>query len=579
MAETQETGKREFAARTVLRTACRHYVLFGLGTSLFAIAALFAIPWLPQCEKEYTGTAKFQRHQEATLEDRGGAFEGFKSILLHQLAGRDAVKQVIEDLHLDKGLPRASDGTRTPEGQQKLQAMVERFREQLKIAWDVKSDQVDLVSVSFTHADPKLAEEVPNRLVKNYITRVSEDIVERLKRSCDFLRQRVSEVETRLDQATREQIQFQKENAGALPESPGGLEERSRQVSNNIDTLRLQQRVAKQKLERLKAMAEKVEANPDEPVEVVKGPNPEIQRLKEERDAREQSLQEYEDALQDYRIVRRMKDEHPQVKAITAKIAAAEEKVAEIKKQIEETDEEVVVQRVFSSERAREDLAIALAAAESEYEMADKELERLQRQLKDYETYLARYAPIREEWVRISQRHRDLTQEKESWEQRLRDVEMSLAAEVAKRRNRLEQVQLAEEQRKPSSPKLHYLLGFALVGGLAFGGALVFLANLTDRSVWTPQDAEKVFGVPVCGTIGEIIPPRTRFWRGIQRFAIEPGVALLLLAAVGIGCMHVTLWLQYPERFEQWTTDQVGFLADAIDFAWTRAQAEVNGGL
>lgn len=565
MAETQDTGKRQFAVRTALRTVCRHYVLFGLMASLFAVVALFAIPFA--CQKEYTGIAKFRRRQEPTLNDQASSFEGFKSVLTHQLAGRNAVKRVIEDLHLDRGLSRGSDGTLTPKGTQGLQNMVERFREQLRIQWDVRTAEVDLVSVSFTHQDPELAEKVPNQLVTNYINRVSKDIVERLKQSCDFLRERVSEVETRLDEATREQIRFQKDNAGALPESPGGLEERSRQVGNNIDSLRLQQRVAKQKLERLKAMAEKVEADPDEPVEVIKGPNPELQRFKEELEARKQSLQEYEDALQDYRIVRRMKDEHPQVKAIKAKIAAAEDKVAEIEKQIEETDEEIVIQKVFSSERAREDLAIALAAAESEYEMAEKELERLQRQLKDYDSYLARYAPIREEWVRISQRHRDLTQEKESWERRLRDVEMSLTAEVAKRRNRLDQVQLAEEQQKPSSPKLQYLLGFALVGGLAFGSAIVFLTNLKDRTIWTPYEAEALFGVPVCGTIGEIVPPRTRFWRGVQRYAIEPGVAVLLLAAIGVGVMHVTLWLQYPERYQQWTTDQIAFLGEALDWA------------
>jgi len=570
MADTNEPAKRKLTPRDVLRTAFRHRVLFALGTSLFAIVALFAIPSLSFFEKEYTGTAKFERHQEPTLNERNSSFEGFKSVLMHELAGRDAVRQVIrQDLELDRGLPRQVDGELTPRGQQQLQAMVEEFGKKTRVQWDVRTDQVDLVSVSFTHENPKLAEEVPNRLVTNYINRVSEEIVNRLKRSCDFLRERVDEVETRLAEAIRKRIEFEKENAGALPESPGGLEERTREIASDIDTLRLQHKIAKQKLERLKAMAEKTKAEPDEPVQVVRGPNPELARLKEELETREQELQGYKDTLQDYRIVHRMTDEHPKVQALKAKIASAEEKVAEIEKEIEETDEEVVTQRIFSTQQDREDLAVALAAAESECEMAEREIERLQNRLQTYEKHLAQYAPIREEWLRVTKRQEELGNEKDSWEQRLRDVEMSLTAEVAKRRNRLEQVQLAEKQHRPSSPTVPFLLAFALLGGLAFGVALVFLSNLTDRSVWTPHDAERQFGVPVCGTIGEIVPPQKRLWRAF-RVPTEMTVLLLLMIAIGVGCLNVVLWLQYPDQYAQWTAAPLAYLGERTAELWAQ---------
>jgi uncharacterized protein involved in exopolysaccharide biosynthesis len=561
MAETKETSKQQFAVRKGLRMVFRHRVVFVLCASVFAFIALFAIP--QYCEKEYTGTAKFERHQEATLTDRSSSFESFKSVLQHQLAGRDAIRRVIEDLQLDQGLPRGSDGNLTSTGKQQLQTMVEQFRQQLQVIWDVRTDQVDLVSVRFTHRDPKLAEEVPNKLVTNYINRVSEDIVEHLKGSCDFLRDRVAEVETRLAEATHERIQFEKENAGSLPESPTSLEERSRDISSDIDTLRLQYRVEKQNLQRLKAMADKVQANPDEPVQVIKGPNPELEHLKEELKEREKDLQGLKDALQDLHIVNRMTEEHPQVKALKAKIETAEEKVAETEKEIEGLDEEVVVQRVFSSKEQREDLDIALAAAESKVEMAEKEIQRLERRREEYEKALAQYAPIREEWLRISQLNRDLSQEKQSWEKRLREVEMSLTAEVAKRRNRLAQVQQAEEQHKPSSPTIEYLLGFALLGGLAFGGAIVFLLNLNDRTVWTPRDAEAQFGLPVCGTIGEIVPQtwEKRLWQR-ARFPFELIVLFMLAGAVGVGSLHVYLWLEHPDHYTQWTTTPLAYLGD-----------------
>jgi uncharacterized protein involved in exopolysaccharide biosynthesis len=569
MAETKETGKQQFMVRKGLRMVFRHRGVFVLCASIFSLVALFAIPSLPQCEKEYTGTAIFQRQQEVTLTDSISSFDRYKDVLHHELAGRNAIRDVITreeadgGLALDRGLPRGSDGNLTPDGERQLQAMVKEFLQQVRIGWEVREDQVDLVSVSFTHANPKLAEAVPNKLVTNYINRVSKRIVEDLKGSCDFLRDRVDEVQTRLTQASKDAIAFEKDNAGALFDNPGELEEQSRKTSSDLDVLRFQYGVAKQKLERLKAMAEKVKANPDEPVQVIKGPNPELERLKKELEDREKNLQGLQDALQDLRIVNRMTEEHPQVKALKAKMETAEEKVAETGKEIEALDEEVVVQRVFSSKEQREDLDVALAAAESEVEMAEKEIERLEQRHKGYENLLARYAPIREEWLRISQLNRDLAQEKQSWEKRLREVEMSLAAEVAKRRNRLAHVQLAEEQHKPSSPTLFRLLAFALVGGFAFGGAIVFLLHQNDRTVWTPRDAEGDFGLPVCGTIGEIVPQtwEKRLWQR-ARFPLELLVLFVLVGAVGVGSLHVTLWLEHPEHYTQWTETPLAFLGD-----------------
>jgi len=558
MAEPEQTKKKQ-TPRDVLRIVFRHRCLFALATALFAIVALAAIPHVPYFEKKYTGTAKFERRADAAAQEprpgRGAeSFEAIKLTLEHELAGRTAVERAIDELGLTKGLPRTDDGQLTVKGTMAKQELVKRLREAVKVDWEVRSEQVDLVSVSFTHEKPELAQKLPNTLVRNYINRVSENIVERLGASRDFLQKQVADIEERLASATKRRIDFEAEHGGMLPETPGALQEKMREISADIDTVRRQHVTARQKLERFKALAKKVQTDPDEPLQVVKGPNPELDRLKER-------LREYKEELANARTLRHMTEKHPTVITLL-------EKIAEVEQQVEETPEEAVLEKIFGQGGENENVSMALAAAQSEVEMAEGELDRLQQRLDALQNLMANHAPVRQQYLRFLKQIDELEAEKKSWQDRLSGVEMALSAEVAKRRTHLNAVQLAEKQFTPSSPSLLKVLGFALVGGLAFGGGLVFLSNLVDRSVWTPQDAEKAFGVPVCGVIGEIIPPATRLWRGARRFVIEPLVALFLLAAIGIGCLNAVLWLQYPEAYQQWTAAPLAYLGERMAEVW-----------
>ena len=557
MAEPEQTRKKR-TPRDFLRIAFRHRGLFAVGTSLFAIAALAAVPYIPQFEKKYTGTAIFERRSDAAvgLQRRGEAdsFESIKLTLEHELKGRTAIERAVEELGLTKGLPRGNDGQLTLKGTKDKQALVKRLKEAVGARWDVRSEQVDLVSVSFTHKDPNRAQQLPNTLVRNYINRVSENIVERLTASRDFLQKQVQGIEQRLAAATKRRIDFEAEHGGMLPDSPGALQEKMREVGGDIDSVRRQQTTARQTFERLNALAEKIQENPDEPFQVVKGPNPELERLKEQ-------LRTYKDSLQNARTLNHMTEKHPTVVTLR-------EKIAEIEKQIEEEPEETVLEKIYGKGAGNDNLSMALAAARSEVEMTEGELKRLQKRLDDLQALMANYSPIRQMYLDILGKVRDLEAEKTSWQERLSGVEMALSAEVAKRRTHLNAVQLAEKQFRPSSPKLHYLLGFALMGGLAFGSGLVLLANMVDRSVWTPQDAEKAFGLPVCGVIGEIVPPTTRLWRGARRFLVEPAIMLVLLAAIGIGCLNAVLWLQEPEQYAQWTSAPLAYLGERTAEVW-----------
>lgn len=150
-------------------------------------------------------------------------------------------------------------------------------------------------------------------------------------------------------------------------------------------------------------------------------------------------------------------------------------------------------------------LTIQETTAQSEYQMATNELERLQARQVALQNIMNNYGPVRQEYLGMIKEVTDQQAEVDRWQKRRTEVQMALAAEAAKHRTHLTQVELAQEQFKPSSPKLLYVLALAIVGGLAFGGGLVFLTNTVDRSITTTEEATAHFGLPVLGSIGEIM--------------------------------------------------------------------------
>jgi len=447
-------------------------------------------------------------------------------------------------------MPRGEDGQLTPNGKMTMQKLVKDLTGQVKVLWDVRSEQLDLVSVSFTHEDPKLAEELPNKLVYSYINRISDIIVKRLSDSRDFLKKQVDDAEKELSAAVNTRSAFETENGGFLPDNPGALQQKKDELGADIDSIRLQYAEARQKVERFQALAEERGKDTGEPIQTVVGPNPEIDRLKEQK-------RTFEEELQNARTISHMTDKHPTVEALVAKITNIENTLVE-------TPEEVELQKIYGTKQQDEAITMALAAAQSEMEMRQSELGRLQKRLDTVENLLGNYGPIRQKYMELVRATTEVEVKKNDWQQRLSEVEMSLSAEVAKRRTHLSAAQLAQEQFLPSDPKLTTMLGMALVGGLVFGGGLVFLSNLLDRSVADPRDAEVQFGLPVYGVIGEIVPPSMRAWRSVRRFVVEPAVGLVLLAGIGVATLNVVLWLQYPEQYGVWASAPVAYLAEHL---------------
>ena len=547
MAETP----RKKTPRDLLRVIFRRWQVFLICATIFAVAVMIGAHFVPV---KYTGSTKFGRRSDpAAPEERGNVetFSSQKEMLHYELGGYNAVAQAADDLELTRGMPHGPDGQLTEDGQRQKRALVEKLMRGIGISWDVRTDRVDLISVSFTDQNQDRCEKMPNCLVKNYVNRVSEQIVQRLTASRDFLVKQVTDSNALLDQVNAKRIVFETKHAGAMPGDPGALQQRIQDIISQIDSLRRQNELAKMRLEALKAATRPPTSQPSsqpamptsQPVQVVMGPNPELRRLLNE-------LYAHEEQLTNEKVFK--KDLHPSIQTLKVKIE-------QLKKRIKETPEQVQMEVTY-----RIGDPIELTIAQQEVETTARDLERLTAQLAGYENIMKNYGPIQQEYLNLTKQYDGQQAEVKRWAGRLEEVQMALQAEVAKKRTHLETMQVATRPDFPSYPVLWKVLSVAIVGGLGFAGGLVFLSNMMDRSITTPEDA-KQFGVPIQGVIGEIVTARQRRMRKLRRWIITPIVSVIILVTVGFSALSIRFWLQDPDnRYKKLHNTPAKYIQDEI---------------
>jgi len=298
---------------------------------------------------------------------------------------------------------------------------------------------------------------------------------------------------------------------------------------------------------------------------------------------------QYERARDEGKTIGHMTEKHPRMVALNEQIKKLDDRIAGVRTRLEgvqtrrsdftkrwkesqtgaaaapslaDASANPLLQRAFEMQTAQ--LAMDETAAQLEINLTNNELARLKDHRDGLQKVLEEYVPKRQEYVELVKKVTDQQAEVNRWQTRLTDVQMALAAEAAKYRTHLKQVELAQEQFKPSSPKLLYVLALALVGGLAFGSGLVFLVNTVDRSISTTEEAVDSFGLPILGTVGEIVTPKQKTRRKMIRWGLGPVAALLAVAAIGVAAMTITLWLNDREKFEDWKHAPASFVWNEV---------------
>ncbi len=546
----EETAKK--SPHDILRIVLRRWRLFVLSFSLFAIAVMFLCPFLPPLTRKYTSTAKITRTKGPTA-DRiiRDDVERLQLTIDNELIGQVALKRIVFDteLNLLKGVSRDQDGELTDRVKKEEQEILQRLRQSIRIVVESSGRNADVVRVEVTHRDPDLAAGIVNKLIRNYKSTIMADMKNSLVATKKTLKTKVDLAMAKVADLVKEKVELETENARMRLDRPGALQLEIDRITSSLEAERRRERIGRQALARLESELQTIRASTTQPsstttqsVQSIIRENPELRRLRSD-------LQKYQDLLEVALRVNHMTEKHPDVIALRARIEVLE-------KRIEQTPETETVKVYSMSDPANPDRKAkspaeavkeqAVSDRREELDMATTEIDRLEERRKQLESAMSRFASVRRKY---EAKLEELKYEREKlarWQKQLEEVEVALGSEVLGQRTKIK-LQLAQRQFRPSSPKLTRVLGLALIGGLAFGGGLVFLSNLMDRTIGTTEDAMKYFALPVHGVIGEITTPRDRLRKRIRNWVLSPIVALILGCCLLVGVLNVYLWLRVPE--------------------------------
>ncbi|MHC4986565.1 MAG: GumC domain-containing protein, partial [Planctomycetota bacterium] len=453
--------KDKMTFRDKVRVFFRWRYLFWLSAAALAAVLLLAAHTV---SLEYSAVAKLESRVGPTLPERGldgvtgtERLEQIRRTLIQGLSGRTTVERVADDLGLFEGL--GANGENEEKVDAAKQQIVRSIQARLDIRWDVQSREVDLVSVRFTDSDPDLAADVPNRLVDIYLQNTMEQTEGQLTQSHGWLQSKVDQYKAQLQVHTNKKIELETNHVGLMEDVQLDIVRREQQAKADLVAIRRLRDIAQVKYDSLVAARDEL-TDYDEPVQVIRAPNPELERLGAE-------LREYKVELDLAMTLQHMTREHPAIKTLLARIALMEDR-------IRNTPPEIIVQAVYGTGGGAESYAAQVAAAQSEVEMLTAEYHRVEAQIEGYKKMMADFESVRGEYSAVLENVEDLQAKVDLWEARLRQVDMALEAELDNERTEVVKVEGALKPYLPSFPVLAQVLVVTYLGALGFGALVVF---------------------------------------------------------------------------------------------------------
>jgi len=412
----------------------RRGVLWYLRVSLtWALAfALIGLVLAHHIPLEYTGTAIFERRGDAA-DTTGGhdgvdSYASYKLSLFHDMKGETAVEAIVCRLGLTRGLPHNTEGELTEDGEAGKEELIQRIRDNIEVEWEVKSDFLDLVSVTVTDPDPNLAQQIPNELVRNYIENTRSRLQANLTASREFLGAMTERCRARLRELEADRLAFEAEYAPMPLDDPAQLVQRIEAAAKELADLHGQRQAAEVRL----WAAEK-------------------------------------------RFQQLARSFPKQAKALG--LGAAEPLTTPGSPEAGPDADSLAV--------------TVLIDARADWELASQEVEdllraaeRVARRLVKLQALEAEFGPKVQQRPEMNEKIEKEQAELARWQERLARVEAALAAETARRRTHLTVVQAAREQFLPSSPRLMPLLLWGSAGSLLAGlvaGSLSAVRRIVRR--------------------------------------------------------------------------------------------------
>lgn len=559
----------------VLRIGTVHrwafFVPFCLATSAAFVLSLYY-------PRTYSASTTFERRSDPVilnlpLSPGAASFNYFRSTIERDVTSVANVADAVERMEAGKSLERDAEGQLTSAGLKQRNQIAGGLASTLRASRSSPSDQIDIVTLTYTGDDPKIGRSLVEQVKKSYTARTMVWLKEFLEDQRDYLLQQTAEALDELQAAQREETALRLQHPHVDPTDPGGLVIRLSQLE--IEKRELQSRKRDQEteltaLQQMLATLESTDApSTDDLAEELSRTDlshPHAARLLAQIDSIDKEIARL-------RTSRGMTDEHPDIKQLFEDRRRIEAELTSAPASDSEpaaggapgrTDPRAATAAhpaAWSAERRR--LELQISAAESKLsdlafniqanETAIGELREARRDVFDDQEV---FATVIGKVSRARTRHSQL-------ESAVAALEPAITAAEQGRLIHFSDTAAARGGAVPVRPTTNSIIFVALAAGAVLGAIFVILAEVFDHVYRSSGQVARSLGVPILEAIDEIITAADRRKRLVRRLVFAPLVASMFAGVtLGAGALAY-LSLQQPwtyERIRGWPSAAINVL-------------------
>lgn len=417
----------------------------------------------------------------------------------------DRLRQTLTAAVTLEKVVRGTDLARTVTSDRDVAARVASLQNAIKIT----ADQPNQFSISVTASSGKLARQIAQKLIDLFVENNLADNRDQSSQSLQFLDQQLAERQKQLQDADAKRADFQARFLGSLP-GTGSLDDRIGAARAQLAQIQSDLAAAQSSLNAVSAQMAGTPAAAGGGTAAL-GP------------ARAR-LQAIQGQLADARA-KGWTDNHPDVIALKAQLAAAQ---AAARSEPMVPGAAASANPLYMSLRSMQaDKSAQVAALVQRRDQIEADLARLQARMAEQPGVAAEQNQIDREYQVLKDQYDKLLTDREQ-------MKIAAQAQHVSDAVKFKVTDPPTEPTAPTSPKRALLLTAVLVAGLGAGVAAAFAIGQLRTSFATPGQLERASGLPVIGSIGEVV---TRAERGRRRrlgSLFAGGLAALVVFYIGL---------------------------------------------
>ncbi len=361
--------------------------------------------------------------------------------------------------------------------------------------------------IVFQHRDRAIAAVVAQKVANDFIDANIESRTDITSKSLDFMRDEIEALTTRLSEVEGRIALVKADNAGRLPEE---FESHQRILQFSMGDLRDAQRIlasAESDISYWKNQALTASSMSTPPGDTA-SPGHRLRLLEIEQGGL---------------LARGFTNRHPDVVRVAAEIDLLRQQLSSAKES-GDAPKSIGEQNALSELRRAEMRAVA----------AREDIERLRVGIADLEARLAGTPAVAEQLDGLGRQYEHLYRSYQDFSNRLQQASVQADLERRQLGERFRILEAAEASPGPSSPNRILLIFLGAVLGLAIGGGIGLIMEMSDSSMHTSNELQQALGIPVLASVPRIMLESDRVARS-RRILKESIAAVALVVVVLVG--------------------------------------------